>query len=421
MDWVLEHQDPVSGRKIRIAPRDNIRKCITKEDIECYGPYWSPWLETQYRQLQQKGEGHLFKQEVLAEFLGSGGTIIPVSVLRHIGANLKKYTPRTFDQPLTYIHPVTGESEIIDLRGPDSRDGLWIWDEPIMEKPPLKAGPMILRQAEPAHTYVIGADTATGQNNDFSTLEVFDLDTMEQVAEFMGRLNVSTFSKIADHMGRWYNNAILCAESTGIGASLIEDLQLLNYPNLWRRRKTMPNGQIQYGNFGYPTSEASKPALNKIMVEYLSDKEGEGYTIKSERLWHQMQIYIRRRNKQGFDTSKTGAQSGKGNHDDLVIAMALAFTAAVDAIDPSNYNLLPCRSSKMDVAPLVDVNRAVHQSELVSNNDRNILMPFTMGSNIQQDVSQQAELEKFMGQMTSASQLPQKAVVIPKNYLRTRK
>jgi len=54
MDWVIEYFDPISKEHKRIAPRDGLRKCTTNEEIIKYGPYWSPWLEEQYRALQAR-------------------------------------------------------------------------------------------------------------------------------------------------------------------------------------------------------------------------------------------------------------------------------------------------------------------------------------------------------------------------------
>ena len=419
MDWVLEYVDPISGHKMRIAPTDGLRKCTTKEEIEKYGPYWSPWLEGQYRALQQRGEGHLFRQEVLAEFLGSGGTILSATALRRVGEMVMATGEHKVpDSIVAYIHPVTGEEEGLELRGSENNEGLWVWREPVLPVPAIMRGNRVLKPAEPGHQYVIGADVATGKNNDFSTIEVFDADDMEQVAEYMGRVPPKLFGRMIDYVGRWYNNALVNIERTGIGSDLVEEVLELLYPNLWRKIKKTPAG-IQYGPYGFATTETSKPTLNKALCEYISENEGEGYQIHSSRLWHQLQIYIRMRNKHGLDTGKTGAQVGRGNHDDLVIATALSFIAIGDLYDQDPSALLPTRSNRVggpDLATQPD--RAAVQRDMIHKNDPNILMPFAPATQTPMALTTEQELSKFATQIISTPKIIVPVVSKPRMVIR---
>ena len=406
MDWVLEYKDPVSGRATRIAPTDGIRKCVGKEEIEKYGPYWSPWLESQLRALQQRGEGYLFRQEVLAEFLGSGGTILSAAALRRVGETaLSAGEHQIPSEIITYIHPITGEEEGLELRGVDNNEGLWVWQEPIRPVPPIMKGNRIIRPGEPGHQYVIGVDIATGKDNDYSAIEVFDVNEMEQVAEYMGRIPPNMFCKVVDYIGRWYNTALVNIERTGIGGDLVDDVVELLYPNLWRKIKKLPSG-IQYGPYGFATTEASKPTINKALCEFIAEDEGQGYVIKSSRLWKQLQIYIRRRNKNGFDTGKTGAQSGKGNHDDLVIGAGLAFLAISDLTDLDPTALLPARANKVGMPEMLTIKeRVIQQRDMIARNDPNILMPYTQIANTQRALNSDQEIQKFSTQLTSSPQI----------------
>jgi len=90
MDWVIEYDDDISHKPIRIAPADNTRKCTTKDEIAKYGEYWSPWLETQYRQLTEKGNDAKFRQEVLRDFLGSGNSVLSRDTLLMMRSQAKE-------------------------------------------------------------------------------------------------------------------------------------------------------------------------------------------------------------------------------------------------------------------------------------------------------------------------------------------
>lgn len=403
MDWHLEYIDPIRKVNVRIAPTDGIRETKGKEEIERYGDYWSPWLEGEYRGLQRKGESHKFKQEVLAEFIGSGGTILNATTLKRIEAMVKQYADQheVVTELISYIHPVTGEEEYLDLKGTERNEGLWVWNKPFHPVPPIMKGSRVLEPGIPGHTYAMGVDVATGKNNDYSTVEIFDVDTMEQVAEFMGRVPPNIFCKIVDYLGRWYNNAIACIDRTGgLGSDLVDDLQELLYPNIWRKNKVQPGGGIQYGPFGFAITESSKPTLNKALIQYISENDGEGYTLKSTRLWKQCQIYIRKRNRQGFDTGKVGAQDGKGNYDDLVCAAGLGFIAIGDIVDQSPQALIPTRSSRVGAPDLSVVDRAQQQTAMITRNDPNVLLPYSPIVETIKSQTIEHELNNYTSQLT---------------------
>lgn len=403
MDWVIEGDDPIHGQKIRIAPTDGIRECKTKEEIEKWGKYWSPWLEREYKGLQAKGEAHLFRQEILGEFLGSGGTILPQSTLSMIEKSVNgSEEPRTILEPVAWVDQATGESAYIDFKGVEESDGLWIWAEPVQPIPPVRTNGRITKPGVPGHSYVMGVDIATGENNDYSAVQIFDITTMEQVAEYMGHVQPASFARMVDWLGRWYNNALANIERTGIGIPFIQDVVSLIYPNLWRQKKL---GQAT-GPYGFPTSEQSKPTLNKALIQYIGQDDNVGYTIHSSRLLKQLNIYIRKRNRKGIDTKKTGAQEGRGNHDDLVIAAALAFIAVPDVIDVDPNGLIPLHSKHVGGLQTgqIDVPKQQIQRDLMNRTDHQALMPLSFGTMQQGAMSPEEQLSIFTSQLIGSPQ-----------------
>jgi len=398
MDWALEWKDDVSGEQKRLAPIDDIEKCRDKARIEKYGPYWSPWLEGEYRDMQQKGESHLFRQEILAEFIGSGSTVLsPTAIARVMKMVDESFLPEIPADIVEYIHPQTGNKEHLEFRGNTADEGLRIWRKPVKpDKSVLKNGKLV--SDNPGHTYVMGVDIATGKNQDFSAIQIFDVDTMEQVAEYLGKVRPDTFSKIVDYLGRWYNNALACIERTGIGDSFIDDMQDLLYPSLWRKKRHNTN---QLGPIGFATSQSGKATLNKMLKICISENEGDGYYIRSERLLDQLVIYVKERNRLGFETGKTGAQKGRGNHDDLVMAAALAFVAINDAVAEDAAGLIPIKNKDQDMVLEAKqrANLAQHQAQLVHTNDPNILMPYTMMTMNNNQMTPEQELAKFTNQL----------------------
>ena len=430
MDWVIDAMDPISNRRIRIAPTDGITKCTTKEDIEKFGPYKSPWLAQEYKGLQLRGEAHLFKQEILADFIGSGGTVLDTTVLYNVGIMVEN-APETMTvaEPVNWVNQATGDTEVIDFVGSSPQEGLWVWKEPFKGEPTQYRNGKIVKSGVPGHTYVMGIDIATGENNDYSAIEVFDINTMEQVAEFMGHVQVQTLAKMADWMGRWYNNALINPERTGIGAPFVQDIQNLIYPNIWRRKKartpkpnskTSTSGGITLGLFGFATSGQTKPTLNKALIDYIKAEEEEGYEIYSERLHKQLQIYIRHRDRRGIETKRTGAQEGRGNHDDLVIAAALAFVAAPDAINLDPTGLMPTHSKQVKLAKTAVVSdRQEQQQNIMDTTDHNVIVPLSYNSIMKNAPTQEEQLANFTKQLTSSTRgLP--AVKLPKHNITMR-
>ena len=419
MDWVIEANDSISNKNIRIAPTDGIRKCTTKEEIEKWGPYWSPWLEDQFKALRARGEGHLFRQEILAEFLGGGGTIISSAALLKVGRTVEAApTVQTISEPFLWINQASGEREYIDFASTEVGEGLYIWAPPVAGRPPQYNNGKIIDPGEQKHVYVMGVDVATGENNDYSAIEVFDLNTMEQVAEYMGHIKATPFSRMVDWLGRWYNDALANIERTGIGVPFIQDMYELIYPNLWKPLRQSTNGTIVHGQPGFATTDVGKNELNKALIHYVSDIEDQGFTIRSFRLYKQLQIYIRKRNRKGIETRKTGAQEGRGNHDDLVIATGLCAIASPDAADQDPTGMAPVRhKDDTQLTAISDYGRAEIINKIAaSNSDTRVIIPLTFGGSEQSGPSSDEQLAKFTNQLIAPQKQPLAVIFKPDRY-----
>ena len=142
MDWEIKYKDEKSATGITtISPTRGIRKC-TPEEEDVYGPYWSPWLEEQYRQLQERGEAHLFRQEVLAEFLGTGNSVVDRKTLLHIEKTKRNKFWTVKKVP--YTHPHTEIEYILDFQ-----DQLWIWEKPVKPKPDTIENGQVIMPGDP--------------------------------------------------------------------------------------------------------------------------------------------------------------------------------------------------------------------------------------------------------------------------------
>lgn len=443
MDWAIEYIDPLSKQKRRIAPCDDIVECkgqtiqhpkhgSLRLDVIKYGPWWSPWLEDQYRALQEQGEAWKFEQEVLALFVGSGNTVLSKEVLAHVQTTLKE--PSYKVQGLqTYVHPTTGITEELDFDFRDANEGLWIWEKPVVATPVKKRGNVIIDPGQAAHSYVMGVDIATGKGRDYSAIEVFDVNTRKQVAEFMAHCLPREFVKFIDRIGRWYNCALAVIERNNGGDTLIDMLRHdIMYPRIWRKKdindkpRPMQSGQkarpLKVAPYGFSTTTASKPTLNKFLIDYIRDNEEDGYTVFSKRLLKQFQTYVRKRDRSGRDTMKTEAEDGAANFDDLVMACAMALVGTSDAYIVDSGNLVPLGPNgggfKVQTGPKImsDATRVDAQELFAQKGGPALLMPMALAPTELPETSAQRVLDAYTVQLGGIPISQGKPLVTPKRY-----
>lgn len=409
MDWTIDYTDPLSGEYRKIAPTDGLRPCVTPSEIQRYGKYWSPWLEEQYKGLQEKGEPWRFKQEVLADFVGGGNTVVPEAALIKAGEWVHEHGDKfdLIDGIQTYVHPVTNDREDLDFTPMEPTEGLWIWQKPVTATPDKVKNGEVIEKGRRAHSYVMGVDLASGKGKDYHAIEVIDVDTMEQVAEMMIHCLPMTLKKYIDRIGRWYNCALCVIERNFGGDAITDELRLdYMYPRLWRRktiddRPSSGNGnKVRYDVYGFMTSQNSKPLLNKLLMDSIRD-DGEGLKIYSKRLLKQLSIYVRKKDRSGRDTYKTEAEDGPGNHDDLVIALALALVGVEDAYPTDAASLIPVQNKSGDMALKNDVRQKY--SELIEMGGPTLLVPVAMAGDDNPDLSAMKQLQDFTMQIGGIS------------------
>jgi hypothetical protein len=334
------------------------------------------------------------------------------------------------------VHPVSGEVDELNFDFNEPDQGLWIWETPVVASPIKRRGNTIIDHGAKAHSYVMGVDIATGKGRDYSAIEVFDVDTMEQVAEFMARCLPRELVKYIDRIGRWYNSALAVVERNNGGDTLIDSLRFdTMYPRVWRKKEindkpTASNSKTQralkVSQYGFSTSQASKPTLNKFMIDFISEKQGEGYQIRSARLLKQFQTYVRKRDRTGRDTNKTEAEDGAGNFDDLVIACGLALIGTSDAFVMDAGNLLPVSSgndftSQTGPVILSDAGQIAQQKLFVDQGGASLLMPMNLAPEELPDVSAQRHLDAFTMELGGIPVGQGGPIVVPNKFFYERK
>jgi hypothetical protein len=161
--------------------------------------------------------------------------------------------------------------------------------------------------------------------------------------------------------------------------------------------------------------------LNKYLIDFIRDKPEEGYTIFSKRLLKQFQTYVRKRDRSGRDTSKTEAEDGAGNYDDLVIACGLALIGTSDAVMVDASNLLPMGGGgdfKSQRGPVImsDDTRVSAQEEYAIRGGPGLLMPMSMAPSDPPEVSAQRQIDAYTVQLGGIPLSQGRPLVTPKKY-----
>lgn len=175
-----------------------------------------------------------------------------------------------------------------------------------------KDGPIRIRvKPEEGVPYVIGGDTA-GTGTDMFVGQVLDNRTGTQVAVLHHRFDERMYAKQMYCLGMYYNEALIGIE---VNYSTYPELKLeeLGYRNLYtRERVDTYTGQLQKA-FGFRTDSRTRPLIIDMLkdvalnsLECITDFEtlGEMLTFVYDERWR--------------------AQAEEGEHDDLVMALAIA-------------------------------------------------------------------------------------------------
>jgi hypothetical protein len=119
----------------------------------------------------------------------------------------------------------------------------------------------------PAHSYAIGADVATGRGLDYSCAYVIDLVTMEIAAEYHQKIEADLYAEQIHFLGRKYNSARIAVEmGGGYGEPVVISLRdgrqgRPHYPKLYRHTiGDRPDAQ-QMKNYGFPMNQKTRPQI----------------------------------------------------------------------------------------------------------------------------------------------------------------
>ncbi len=223
-------------------------------------------------------------QECDCDFITSGTSVIDARILDKCKKDMVK--------------------DPIEKRGADSN--LWIWEPP-----------------DYTRTYVVTADVGRGDSKDYSAFHVIDVEKVEQVAEYKGRVPTKDFGNMLVNISTEYNDALLIIENNNIGWATIQQVIDREYPNLFYTSKDLQYVDIAHQMTnryrssdksmvaGFSTTMKTRPLIIAKLEEYFRD---ESVVVRSNRLVDELFTFIYLNNR---------AEAMRGYNDDLVMSFAI--------------------------------------------------------------------------------------------------
>jgi hypothetical protein len=192
----------------------------------------------------------------------------------------------------------------------------------------IDRGMWVFRQPDYTKEYIVVADVARGDGTDFSACQVFEVDDMEQVAEYKGQLSTTDYGNFLIEVATKYNDALLIVENNNIGWATIQTIIDRGYKNLFYQSKDLQVVDTEHNitnkyraqdrNMvpGFSTTTKTRPLVIAKMEEYTREKLVK---IHSNRLIDELFVFIY---KSGVSHSK--AEAMQGYNDDLVMSYSIA-------------------------------------------------------------------------------------------------
>jgi intein/homing endonuclease len=181
----------------------------------------------------------------------------------------------------------------------------------------------IYKQPEEGARYILAADVARGDGMDYSTMQILDAETLEQVAEYREKVGPDLFPFVINAVARMYNTAYVVIEANSFGLGVCFDIRdKFKYPrNRLYFSKNIKDIHVRHYSYkvnegteipGFQTSRKNRVLLVKAIIEHMRENS---ITLHSKRLMMEFDTFIMNGDKPEHE---------KGSHDDLIMALGIA-------------------------------------------------------------------------------------------------
>ena len=175
-------------------------------------------------------------------------------------------------------------------------------------------GPVVIfHPPEKGRPYVAGGDTA-GEGSDRFTGQVLDNISGRQAARLMHQYDEDVYARQMYCLGMYYNQALIGIE-TNFSTFPVKELQRLGYHRQFvREREDTYAGGLKRA-YGFRTDGLTRPVILSGLIQAL---RGRYSLIEDKDTLEELLTFVR-------DPKTLRPQAEPGAHDDLVMALAIAF------------------------------------------------------------------------------------------------
>jgi hypothetical protein len=235
----------------------------------------------------------------------------------------------------------------VELRGIDK--GLWIWEYPDYNK-----------------DYIVSADVARGDGEDFSTFHIIEVDSLTQVAEYQGKMGTKEYGNFLVSIATEYNNALLVVENANIGWAVLQQIIDRQYPNTFyssadlkyvdveRQISNKYNRDERKLTPGFSTTMATRPLIVSRMEMYFRERSID---VRSVRLINELKTFV-------WNGNRPEAMSKK--HDDLVMAFSIGLWVRDTALKLRKQSIDLNKSMLTGVNRVGASNEAIYKPQSIS-------------------------------------------------------
>lgn len=165
------------------------------------------------------------------------------------------------------------------------------------------------------HITTHNCDVSRGDSEDFTTFTIIDFDEKEQVLEYIAKVPPDVVAEIAYKWGTMYNAFIVTDITGGMGVATSRKLQELGYKHLYIDGVN-PADKWKWD----PKTQDKIPGINfnakrVLIISAFEEALRYGFKVRSQRLFNELNTFV-------YVNGRPDHQ--KGQHDDLIMAMAIA-------------------------------------------------------------------------------------------------
>lgn len=309
--WPGDPAETLAGLRAALAPNgEQILESTPNGIGGCFYDEWQSahetgmtrhffpwWMERSYRTEAAKEDSLNDEERQLMQ--QHGLTLAQIGYRRKIRSNFRDLAQQEYAEDAESCFRASGESffeiQVVEQRllsAPppvETRDNgrLEIW------LPPL-----------PGKEYLVAADPAGGgSEGDYSAVEVLEMKTGMQCAEFAAHVGGLELANFLVKLAEEYNDAWIAVERNNHGHSVLGMLEnVCHYERIYRHKDQA----------GWNTTHANRPAIIGDLNGFVAE---EANRIMSKRFLMECRSFVR------LAGGGSGARSG--THDDRVMAMAI--------------------------------------------------------------------------------------------------